>query len=207
MNQLQFEATQAAVDTAASVPNWAADRLRIFPAAVAAPVCDRIMAYGGGHTLVPGPLHNNMTDERFYDAQIRMTSVGWIKTRDWIFDLVKGFADRVNDEWGFDLNDADHMQYAVYRRNDFFEWHKDILRVRHGTIRKVSVVLQLSAPDQYRGGRLQFLDDDFGQFTPDEFVPQGSIAVFSSLLKHRVTPIKEGERRSLTAWFKGPAFR
>jgi PKHD-type hydroxylase len=120
---------------------------------------------------------------------------------------MKSFADRVNGEWGFELNDADHMQYAVYRRHDFFEWHKDMLRARCGPIRKVSVVLQLSAPELYRGGRLQFLDNDFGRLSPDAFVPRGSVAVFSSLLKHRVTPIKDGERRSLTAWFKGPPFR
>ena len=189
------------------VPAWATDRLHVFSAAVPAEVCDRIIACGDARTLERGPLHNNLTNERFYDAHVRMTSIGWLPERDWIFELVKGFADRVNDAWGFELNDADHMQYAVYRRNDFFEWHKDMLRVRNGPIRKVSVVLQLSAPEQYRGGRLQFLDDDFGSFTPEAFVPQGSVAVFASLLKHRVTPIKDGERRSLTAWFKGPPFR
>ncbi|MEQ1865243.1 MAG: 2OG-Fe(II) oxygenase, partial [Micropepsaceae bacterium] len=107
----------------------------------------------------------------------------------------------------FEIDDADQLQYALYRRNDFFECHTDMLRVRSGPIRKVSVVVQLSPPESYRGGRLEFLDDDFGVFKADGFVPQGSVAVFASLLKHRVTPVKEGERRSLTAWFKGPAFR
>ena len=60
---------------------------------------------------------------------------------------------------------------------------------------------------RYRGGRLEFLDGDFGVFTAEAFAAQGSVAVFASLLKHRVTPVKDGERRSLTAWFKGPAFR
>lgn len=189
------------------VPAWAADRLQVFPAAVPVDICERIVASGDARTLEPGPLHNNLTNERFYDAHVRMTSVGWLQERDWIFELAKSFADRANGAWGFELNDADRMQYAIYRRNDFFEWHRDMLRVRNGPIRKVSVVLQLSAPELYRGGRLQFLDADFGPFTPEAFVLQGSVAVFASLLKHRVTPIKDGERRSLTAWFKGPPFR
>jgi PKHD-type hydroxylase len=189
-----------------SVPESAADRLEVFSAAVPVEVCERIVATGDTRTLAAGSLHDNVTNERFYDERIRMTSVGWLQER-WIFELAKEFADRVNGAWGFELNDADHMQYAVYRKHDFFEWHQDMLRVRDGPIRKVSVVLQLSAPEQYRGGRLQFLDNDFGLFAPETFVPQGSVAVFSSLLKHRVTPIKEGERRSLTVWFKGPPFR
>lgn len=190
-----------------TVPEWALDRLRLFPAAIAAAECDKIAACGDALALEQGSLHNNKTGERFYDPDFRLTTVGWLKEHDWIYDLARSFATQVNAEWGYDLNDADHLQYALYRKNDFFEWHKDMLRVRNATIRKVSVVVQLSDPAAYRGGRLEFRDDDFGVFKADGFVPQGSVAVFSSLLKHRVTPVKEGERRSLTAWFKGPAFR
>jgi PKHD-type hydroxylase len=206
MNQLDMAGVAPAGDEPC-VPARVADRLQIFPAAVPVEACERIVASGDASALEPGSLHNNLTNERFYDEHVRMTSVGWLRERDWIFEIAKGFADRANEAWGFELNDVDPMQYAVYRRNDFFEWHKDMLRVRSGPIRKVSVVLQLSAPEQYRGGRLQFLDSDFAPFTPEAFVPQGSVAVFASLLKHRVTPIKDGERRSLTVWFKGPAFR
>jgi PKHD-type hydroxylase len=179
----------------------------VFTSAVPRDSCEAIIEHGCARALEPGPLHNNATGERFYDTSFRLTSVGWLKERGWIFDLMSGFVDRVNSEWGFVLDGADDMQYAVYRRNDFFEWHKDSLRVRQGAIRKVSVVLQLDAPERYHGGRLEFLDEDFGRLSPDEFIPQGSIAVFTSLIRHRVTPIKEGERRSLTTWFKGPPYR
>lgn len=193
--------------TDSSVPEWLYDRLQLFPAAVSAGDCERIAARGDGLSLETGPLHNNTTGERFYDPAFRLTSIGWLKERDWIYDLVHAFAAQANGAWGFEIDDADQLQYALYRRNDFFECHTDMLRVRSGPIRKVSVVVQLSPPESYRGGRLEFLDDDFGVFKADGFVPQGSVAVFASLLKHRVTPVKEGERRSLTAWFKGPAFR
>lgn len=188
-------------------PEWTSDRLRLFPAAVAREDCERIVARGEAQALAPGPLHNNATGERFYDPHYRLTLVGWLRDRDWIYDLAHSYAQRANAEWGFDLNDADELQYALYRRNDFFEWHKDLLRVRNGPIRKVSVVIQLSPVEAYRGGRLEFLDDDFGRFTAETFSQQGSVAVFTSQLKHRVTPIKEGERRTLTAWFKGPPYR
>lgn len=189
------------------LPIWLHDRLRIYPNAVSRDECVAIVAKCGELKLGDGPLHNNLTGERFHDSNFRMTSVGWYGARDWIFELVCRYADLANNDWGFELTEADELQYAVYRKNDFFECHKDMLRVRNGAIRKVSVVLQLDPPAAYRGGRLEFLDEDFGLFRPDAFAAQGSVAVFSSLLKHRVTPIKEGERRSLTAWFKGPPFR
>jgi PKHD-type hydroxylase len=191
----------------ALVPEWAADRLQVIPAAVAAATCARIIARGDTLELKPGSLYSNATGGRFYNPSFRLTSVGWLAERDWIYDLMYGYAEQVNRDWGFVLGDADHLQYAVYQKSDFFEHHKDMLRVRTGTIRKVSVVLQLDPPEAYRGGRLEFLDDDFGLFRVDAFAAQGSVAVFASLLKHRVTPIKEGKRRSLTAWFKGPPFR
>lgn len=189
------------------VPAALQDRLCIFSAAVARPLCEAIVQTGDALSHGPGMLHNNVSGERFYDDSVRLTSVGWLAERDWVFELMQAFADRVNASWNYDLTAADDLQYALYRRNDFFECHRDMLRVRSGPVRKVSVVLQLSNPVTYRGGALQFLDDDVGFFEPASFAPQGSIAVFSSLLKHRVTPIKDGERRSLTAWFKGPAFR
>lgn len=191
----------------ADVPEWAVDRLRIFPGAVATTTCERIVERCNALELRQGSLHNNATGARFQDPSFRMTSVGWLAERDWIYELMHGYADEVNRDWDFVLSDADHLQYAVYQKNDFFEHHKDMLRVRTGTIRKVSVVLQLDPPEAYRGGRLEFLDDDFGPFRVEAFAAQGSIAVFNSLLKHRVTPIKDGKRRSLTGWFKGPPFR
>lgn len=189
------------------VPLWARDRLVLFPRAVAREVCEAILARGAVLPLGRGAMHNGLTGERFFDEEVRLTSVGWFRERDWVYDLMHDFASRVNAQWNFDIDHADPLQFAVYRRNDFIGWHKDMVRIRQTSVRKISVVLQLDPPDAYRGGRLEFLDNDLGVFVPESFAAQGSVAVLATLLKHRVTPIKEGERRSLTAWFKGPPFR
>jgi PKHD-type hydroxylase len=189
------------------VPEWARDRLVLFPAAVSRERCEAILALGVERPLTPGPLYSELKRERIFDPTVRLTSVGWFVEKDWVHDLMFDFAMRVNAVWQFDVTTSDPIQFAVYRRGDFFEWHKDMLRVRQTTIRKISVVLQLDAPDAYHGGKLEFLDNDHGVFVPPSFERQGSVAVFSSLLKHRVTPVKQGQRRSLTAWFKGPPFR
>lgn len=189
------------------VPDWLGDRLVIIPAAVAVDICERVVDLGKLLPERPGPLFDHKTGKRYFDAGSRMTNVAWFHERDWVFDLMQGFAAQANADWRYDLTDADPMQFAIYRRHDFFEWHKDMLHVRGQHVRKISVVLQLDDPKSYRGGRLEFLDNDRGPFAAEEFSAQGSVAVFATLLKHRVTPIKDGERRSLTAWFKGPPFR
>lgn len=155
------------------VPEWLSDRLVVFPAAVDARTCERIVGLGDGLPFVRGPLHNDKTGERYFDEHVRLTSVSWFHERDWLFELMQSFALRVNGEWGFDLTDSDPMQFAVYRRGDFFEWHKDMLRVRQRTIRKLSVVLQLSERASYRGGMLEFLDNDRGIFVPETFAERG----------------------------------
>jgi PKHD-type hydroxylase len=189
------------------MPLWTRDRLVLFPAAVPRETCEEILVRGAALPLSPGAMYDGRTGERFFDDEVRMTSVGWLRERDHIYDLLLGFAERVNAEWKYDIDHADPLQFAVYRRHDFIGWHKDMLRIRDAPVRKISVVLQLDPPEAYRGGQLEFLDNDQGTFTPQCFAAQGSIAVLSTLLKHRVSPIKDGERRSLTAWFKGPPFR
>ena len=191
----------------ADLPPWIADRLHIFPAAVAVETCNAIARKADAHALGPGLLHDNASGERYLNPHVRLTSVSFAPERDATFELMQSFATRVNETWNFDLTDADPLQYALYRKNDFFECHKDMLRVRNKPIRKISVVLQLSRPQDYTGGTLQFFDEDAGLVTSEAFAQQGSVAVFASLLRHRVTPVKHGERRSLTAWFKGPPFR
>ena len=66
------------------------------------------------------------------------------------------------------------------------------------------MVLQLSRPDEYEGGRLE-LDRD--QPTKGEFDARGTVIIFPSFLKHRVTQVTRGVRHSLVGWMEGPNFR
>lgn len=88
-------------------------------------------------------------------------------------------------------------------------WHRDPNAA--GKIRKLSVTVNLSHPDEYEGGNLRF---DCGPHTRgDRFVeceeirPRGSIVVFPSHIYHQVTPVESGTRRSLVMWSLGPPFR
>ena len=79
-----------------------------------------------------------------------------------------------------------------------------------GKIRKLSVTVSLSDPNDYEGGNLKF---DLGPHRPDryqectEIRPRGSIIVFPSHVYHQVTPVTSGTRYSLVNWSLGKPWK
>ena len=80
-----------------------------------------------------------------------------------------------------------------------------------GKVRKLSMTLNLTEPDDYTGGDLKF---DFGPHagrgrfkTCKEIRPRGSLIIFPSYLYHQVTPVTKGTRYSLVIWSLGKPFR
>ena len=73
--------------------------------------------------------------------------------------------------------------------------------------RKLSVVVQLSEPEDYEGGVFE-IDDVVRPYPLNTslFQPRGSILIFPSYIKHRVLPVTKGVRRSLVTWYNGPKF-
>jgi PKHD-type hydroxylase len=80
-----------------------------------------------------------------------------------------------------------------------------------GKVRKLSLTINLTEPENYEGGNLKF---DLGSHTKNEqFVEcvearnQGTIIVFPSYLYHCVTPVTKGTRYSLVLWCSGEPFK
>jgi PKHD-type hydroxylase len=83
---------------------------------------------------------------------------------------------------------------------DHYAWHNDL--GPEGMIsRKLSFSIQLSNPNSYTGGQLEF-SPSFGKSSAE----QGSIIVFPSYLTHRVTPMELGTRYVLVGWIHGHPF-
>ena len=95
-------------------------------------------------------------------------------------------------------------QYVEYRPGcGHFGWHNDY---SHGLVdapRKLTIIIQLSAPEDYEGGRLQV----FGIEVEDLPRQRGTIVAFPSLVYHQITPVTHGVRRALVAWIAGPRMR
>jgi PKHD-type hydroxylase len=69
--------------------------------------------------------------------------------------------------------------------------------------RKLSFSLILSDSSEYKGGEFEF---DTGTADKAE-QKRGRVLAFPSFVKHQVTPIKSGTRKSIVWWALGPKFK
>jgi PKHD-type hydroxylase len=77
-------------------------------------------------------------------------------------------------------------------------------KVLYGVSRKLSIVVQLTDPKDYKGGELQLFEGG------DPIVitkQQGMVTLFPSYMLHQVTPVTKGMRHTLVAWIGGKNFK
>lgn len=136
---------------------------------------------------------------------IRRSSAVFVSSSEstqWVFKRLGKVAREVNDTiYGFDVAQfREGFQFTRYEVGEYYGPHFDIGPGRLAE-RKLSMTVQLSAPDAYTGGELVIYP---------EFVAakdQGSMTVFPSFMCHDVRPVQSGVRFSLVSWMAGPPFR
>jgi PKHD-type hydroxylase len=116
------------------------------------------------------------------------------------------FIIKINDDtFKFNLTElSEAIQFTEYDESyqGHYDWHLDIGN-SFGSRRKLSIVIQLSDPDEYEGGELQICEKGYPRICCKT---KGTIIAFPSFLNHRVTPVTKGTRRSLVLWSTGPPF-
>jgi len=157
----------------------------------------------------------------------------WIPSMHWMGGFVWHYITLANNHnFHFDITCIENhtMQYTVYEKGSFYNWHMDggteltietssgsqawmkdprkfiddnILK-NNNLVRKLSFVVQLTPSNEYEGGELQ-IDTGNGTFTGSK--EQGAIIFFDSRTRHRVTEITSGVRRSLVGWVVGPEWK
>jgi PKHD-type hydroxylase len=97
-----------------------------------------------------------------------------------------------------------NIQLARYDSGNlgFYNWHTDFAGFR--PLRKISISIQLSRPEDYDGGDLELL---FGNSPLKLDKTRGTFIAFPSFMLHRVTPVTRGTRWSLVAWILGTRWR
>ncbi|MFN8051150.1 MAG: 2OG-Fe(II) oxygenase [Acidimicrobiales bacterium] len=178
--------------------------------------CDRIVALGQSLAASRAVLEGDDGAE-VDDSSVRRSSAAWIPPDEdtwWIYEKLAKVVERANRRYGFDLTSfGEDLQFTIYDEpGAFYSWHQDGLDGGVAT-RKLSIVVQLSDPDDYAGGEIQFFevaddydDDQLAQFT-ELTRRRGSAVVFPSFEYHRVLALRSGVRHSLVAWVSGPPFR
>ena len=145
------------------------------------------------------------------DHNLRRADLVWLDDLaecDWVMPRIVDLVLQANRQvYGFDLDGFDESaQIARYgaEREGHFSWHSDIGDGRLAARRKLTMVVQLSQAEDYTGGALEIMPSANVDTAQRQ---RGTATLFPSFLLHRVTPVTEGARHSLTIWAHGPAFR
>ena len=149
-----------------------------------------------------------VVDEENTD-KFRKSNIKWLpfdSKWEWVIDrIMTQVVEANNIIWNFDLKAIiDNIQYTEYDGNGgHYDWHLDI---GPGSIshRKISIVIQLSDPDDYVGGDLEIMNASEKTVIPRG---KGNVVIFPSFLLHRVVPLKSGNRKSLVLWVGGGHYK
>ncbi|MEE4190656.1 MAG: 2OG-Fe(II) oxygenase [Halieaceae bacterium] len=142
------------------------------------------------------------------NPEIRISQVHWLD-RDkyaWAYEKVWRAIQEVNaSSYGFDITGFEgRMQVTRYdgKKKGHYTWHMDGGQATAN--RKISLSVQLSHSEDYKGGDIGFFYTHKERFASRE---RGAIVTFPSWVMHRVNPVKRGVRYSLIAWIVGPRWR
>jgi PKHD-type hydroxylase len=140
----------------------------------------------------------------------RNSRIHWIpKTEEWkwLYEYMGQLAKHANDQiWHFDITHMNEMiQYTEYDEEyeGHYDWHVDV-GAAETSKRKISISVQLSGPEDYEGGDLQFYIKRDLITAPKT---RGTATLFPSYFLHRVRPVTKGRRRCLILWISGPPFK
>jgi len=200
-----------------------------FKGVLSSRLCKDIVDYGLQHTsntALTGQYPRNLEQKPLNQQELkklqklRHSNISWLDDP-WIYNEIQPYINVANKNagWNFQWDWSEAIQFTHYRLNYHYNWHRDSLTKPYddsvqknfvGKIRKLSVTVSLSAPDDYEGGNLEFNFFHDVKSKPQvckEVKPQGSIVVFPSFVFHRVTPVTTGTRYSLVLWQLGNPFK
>ena len=186
-----------------------------FPGVFGRKQCQDIISAGLAEPVEEGLVSSGVDGNDSADAVTRIAEIAWLPpeghTR-WIFDKLQKVVERANRTYQFDISGfTEDAQFTCYRQTGaFYDWHQDGLEGELA-VRKLSLVVQLSDPEDYIGSELELFslasDETVADAWREDLRRQGSVIAFPAFEHHRVTPLIEGERYSLVCWVGGPPFR
>jgi len=125
----------------------------------------------------------------------------------WIYHRILTTVSALNAQsYQYDIKGMDEPLYFVTyegSRKGHYNWHYDGTMAGHAP-RKLSITFQLSPPEAYTGGDLEFNRTGTPTQAPRD---RGTFVMFPSYILHRVTPVTKGTRHAIVAWVNGPPFK
>ena len=142
------------------------------------------------------------------DTKTRTSHISWIpfkKMNDMYKDIERTMKTTNGNHFGFDgMQITELAQYTEYPEGGFYEWHvdNDVNFEHEPPVRKISMTCLLSPESEFEGGDLELTKP--GNVAK---LKQGHAIFFASFIRHRVTPVIKGNRKSLVMWFGGTPFK
>ena len=164
--------------------------------------CDAIKNACESPLWIQGEVNSGQIDKKLRNVKqqgLMMNEEGWPHTR--ILDLMKQA-----NETRYKFNVSGFMNYDApmimeYGKGCHYDWHIDVGKSVPN--RKLSFTIQLSKPEDYEGGDLEFLGTEINK---EAFRQQGTCVIFPSFLAHKITKVKSGTRYAIVGWVHGPTY-
>jgi len=130
------------------------------------------------------------------------------KLKPLLHEVVDSCVECARQKFGYDVwyprgNDGCNLNIYSSDNQGKYEWHVDAARTPHVEI-KLTILINLSLKS-YEGGQLHLWHGN--EKCPTELDSPGNVFMFKSAITHKVTPVTKGERRTLTIFLLGPAWR
>ncbi len=171
--------------------------------------CNKIIQAGRSEPKIDAKIGSGYGEkEGKIDTNIRTSHISWIPFRkmiDMYKDIEKAMKRTNGNHFGFDgMQITEMAQYTEYPEGGFYDWHvdNDVNCQHEPPVRKISMTCLLSPENEFEGGDLELIRE--GKIAK---IKQGHAVFFASFIRHRVTPVIRGNRKSLVMWFGGTPFK
>ena len=108
----------------------------------------------------------------------------------------------------FDISDYHYFNINEYdEKNNSYDWHVDCNTYGSEEDLKLTCLLNIST-EPYDGGRLHLsgLDEEGQERIFKDFKP-GHALIFTAYRFHKVEPVTNGKRKTLSYWVRGPEWK
>jgi len=163
--------------------------------------CQTIINIAKNKSLIKGKIRSGVKN-------VRDSKISWlypVDDMDWVFRRVTDITLSLNERFFkfdlFGLNEG--FQFTNYEA-PFGKYGKHVDRGTNIPVRKLSISIQLTDPEEYEGGELYLYEDDKGILMDKS---QGTLILFPSYVLHEVMPVTKGTRNSLVTWVTGKQFK
>jgi PKHD-type hydroxylase len=138
----------------------------------------------------------------------RDSKVSWLYPNDdmdWAFRRVTDIVLNLNEQFfKFDLFGINEGFQFVNYEAPSGNIGKHVDRGMNIPVRKLSISIQLTDPEEYEGGELKLYAGEEGTVMDKA---QGTLIVAPSYVLHEVMPVTKGTRNALVAWVTGKQFK